>query len=42
MERAAKEAENLNTAQIKYAATDAWTALKIYERLLTIDKTNSV
>jgi len=36
------EAETLNTAQIKYAATDAWVALKIYEHLLKIDKTDSV
>jgi len=36
------EAETLNTAQIKYAATDAWVALKIYKQLLKIDKTDSV
>jgi ribonuclease D len=35
------EAETLNTAQIKYAATDAWVALKIYKQLLKLKATKS-
>jgi len=32
------EAEQLTEAQIKYAATDAWVSLEIYNRLLEIEK----
>ncbi len=32
------EAEPLTEAQIKYAATDAWVSLEIYNRLLEIEK----
>ncbi len=32
------EAEHLTEAQIKYAATDAWVSLEIYNRLLEIEK----
>jgi len=32
------EAENLTEAQIKYAATDAWVSLQIYNRLLELEK----
>ncbi len=31
------EAETLSDAQIKYAATDAWVSLKIYNKLLELD-----
>lgn len=32
------EAEKLSEAQIKYAATDAWVSLEIYNRLLELEK----
>lgn len=32
------EAEQLSEAQIKYAATDAWVSLQIYNRLLELEK----
>jgi len=32
------EAEELTPAQIKYAATDAWVSLEIYNRLMEIEK----
>lgn len=32
------EAEKLSDAQIRYAATDAWVSLKIYNKLLEIEK----
>jgi len=32
------EAEPLTPAQIKYAATDAWVSLKIYNKLINIEK----